>query len=156
MARLHPGWLVSLFAGGLSVSTWLPWLTTTADGGGRASAIGGTFGNISLSSRFGAGQLIALSASVLIVLGAMMARRISARRAASAAVVVTVLIGLLTWWFFRANRVAGMGVGFGVYIAAACAVGTLLCSVAVVVGRRSAAGPSAAAAIPDTGPSARR
>jgi hypothetical protein len=155
MARLRPGWLVSLFAAGLSVSTWLPWITTSADGGGRASAIGGTFGSITWASRFGAGQLIVLASSVLIVLGAMVARNLSARVAASAAVAVSVLIGVLTWWFFRTNLVAGMQVGYGVYIAAACAAGTLLCSIWALAGRR--AGPAVGgAAIPDTGPSARR
>ena len=45
-ARLRPGWLVVLFAAVLSVSAWLPWLTTSAEGGGRASAIGGAVGSI--------------------------------------------------------------------------------------------------------------
>ena len=74
MARLQPGWLVAVCAAGLSVSSWLPWLTTTSGGGGRASAIGGTIGAVTLPSRFGAGQLIVLLSSVLIVLGAMVAR----------------------------------------------------------------------------------
>ncbi len=133
MARLRPGWLVSLFAAGLSVSCWLPWLTTPVGGGGRASAIGGTFGGITLASRFGAGQVIVLLSSVLIVLGAMAARGLSARPAAGAAVVVSVLIGVLAWWFFQVNLVAPMRVGFGFYIAAVCGVGALLCSIWALV-----------------------
>ncbi len=133
MARLRPGWLVSVFAAGVSVSSWLPWLTTSADGGGRASAIGGTFGSIALTTRFGPGQLLVLSASVLIVLGAMVARNLSARAAASAAVAVSALIGLLGWWFLHANLVAPMRVGYGFYIAAVCAVGALACSVWALV-----------------------
>ena len=73
MLRPRPGWLVALCAAILAVSAWLPWLTTTADGGGRANAIGGTVGNLVLPPRFGAGQLIVL-ASTLIVAGAMAAR----------------------------------------------------------------------------------
>ena len=69
MLRVRPGWLVALFAAILAVSAWLPWLTTGADGGGRANAIGGTVGNLVLPPRFGAGQLIVLLASTLIVAG---------------------------------------------------------------------------------------
>jgi hypothetical protein len=158
MARLRPGWLVSLFAAGLSVNCWLPWLTTSAGGGGRASAIGGTFGDIALASRFGAGQLIVLSASVLIVLGAMTARGLSARAAAGAAVAVAVLIGALTWWFFRVNLVAPIRVGYGFYPAAVCAVGALVCSIwALVDGGADRGVSSPVSAVPsDGGRSARR
>ena len=70
MVRPRPGWLVALCAAILAVSAWLPWLTTTADGGGRANAIGGTVGNLVLPPRFGAGQLIVLLASgIVLVLG---------------------------------------------------------------------------------------
>ncbi|MEI6254369.1 MAG: hypothetical protein WCP30_16355, partial [Mycobacteriaceae bacterium] len=89
MARPQPGWLLAVCAAGLAVSSWLPWLTTSADGGGRASAIGGTVGSITIPPRFGTGQLIVLSSSVLIVLGAMVARNLSQRPAAAAAVVVS-------------------------------------------------------------------
>ena len=65
MAGLRPGWLVALCATGLTISSWLPWLTTSARGGGRANAIGGTLGSIALPPRFGAGQLIVLLSSVL-------------------------------------------------------------------------------------------
>ena len=58
MFRLRPGWLVALCAAILAITVWLPWLTTRADGGGRANAIGGTVGNLVLPARFGAGQLI--------------------------------------------------------------------------------------------------
>ena len=69
MTRLRPGWFVALCAALLGGSAWLPWLTTSAHGGGRASAIGGTVGSIVLPSRFGAGQLIVLLSAVLIVTG---------------------------------------------------------------------------------------
>lgn len=143
MATLRPGWLVSLCAAGLSVGSWLPWLTTTADGGGRASAIGGTLGAVTVPSRFGAGQLIVLSASVLIVLGAMVARDLAARPAAAAAVTVSVLIGVLTWWFYRLNVVAPVAVGYGFYLSVACAVGALGCSIWALASTL-AGGPSGA------------
>lgn len=133
MARLRPGWLVVLFAAGLSVCSWLPWLTTSTNGGGRASAIGGTFGSITLTTRFGPGQLIVLSASALIVLGAMMARDLGARPAALLAVAISVLIGVLTWWFFHVNLVVPMRIGYGFYIAAVCAAGALACSIWALV-----------------------
>jgi hypothetical protein len=129
MARPQPGWMVSLCGAALSVGCWLPWLTTSANGGGRASAIGGTFGDIAPASRFGAGQLIVLLASVLIVLGAMTARGLSARTAASAAVGVSVLIGVLAWVFLRVNLVAPIRIGWGFYVGAASAVGALACSI---------------------------
>ena len=90
MARLRPGWLVVLWATGLSISAWLPWLTSAVGGGGRASAIGGTLGSVELPPRFGAGQLIVLLSSVLIVLGAMLARGLAPRLAGAAAVVLNV------------------------------------------------------------------
>ena len=37
MARLRPGWLVALAAAGLSVSAWLPWLTSPAAAAGFAA-----------------------------------------------------------------------------------------------------------------------
>ena len=136
MARLQPGWLVAACSAGLAVSSWLPWLTTSADGGGRASAIGGTLGPIALPARFGAGQLIVLGSSVLIVLGAMVARGLSQRWAAAAAVAVSVLVGVLTWWYFHTNVVPPVGVGYGFYIGAVFVVGLLGCSVWALVSAR--------------------
>ena len=53
MARLRPGWLVVLWATGLSISAWLPWLTSAVGGGGRASAIGGALGVVLAKSPVG-------------------------------------------------------------------------------------------------------
>ena len=133
MARLQPGWLMAVCAAGLAVSSWLPWLTTSAGGGGRASAIGGTLGSIILPARFGAGQLVVLGSSVLIVLGAMVARGLSERRAAAAAVAVSVAVGVLAWWFVHTNAVPPVGIGYGFYIGAACVVGVLGCSIWALV-----------------------
>jgi hypothetical protein len=132
VAYLRPGWLVALFAAGLSISAWLPWLTR--DGGGRASAIGGTLGSMPLPPRFGAGQMIVLLSSVLIVLGAMVARDLSrAVVAAAAAVAVSTLVAVLTWWYFDTYAVPPITVGYGFYVGALCAAATLACSIWALV-----------------------
>ena len=96
MRRPSPGWLVALCAVLLAITVWLPWLTTGADGGGHANAIGGTVGSLVLPARFGAGQLIALLASTLLVAGAMAARGLSSRVASVAALAVSLLLVALT------------------------------------------------------------
>jgi len=133
MARLRPGWLVALSATGVSASAWLPWLTTSFGGGGRASAIGGTVGSIMLPPRFGAGQLIVLLSSLLIVLGAMAARGLSPRLAGAAAVVIAVLVVVLTWWYFRTNVTPPVAAGYGFYLGAVFALAALLSSVWALV-----------------------
>ena len=133
MARLRPGWFVVLFAALLAGSAWLPWLTTSAQGGGRASAIGGTIGSLVLPPRFGAGQLIVLLASALIVTGAMAARNLSPRLAATAALVISALIGLLTWWYYHLNVSPPVSAGYGFYVGAACALAAVVCSVWALV-----------------------
>lgn len=129
MARVRPGWLLVLCAAGLSVSSWLPWLTTSALGGGRASAIGGTVGSITLAPRFGAGQLIVLLSSVLVVLGAMVARELAPRSSAGVAVAISILIAVLTGWYYHANVRPPVGAGYGLYLGALFALGVLACSV---------------------------
>ncbi|WP_319430373.1 hypothetical protein [Mycobacterium sp. RTGN5] len=133
MAHLRVGWFVVLCAVVLAVSAWLPWLTTPVKGGGRASAIGGTVGSIVLPPRFGAGQLIVLLASVLIVTGAMVARNLSPRLAAAAALVISVLLGILTYWYYHLNVSPPVSAGYGFYIGAVCAAGALLSSVWALV-----------------------
>src|SRR5271156_6303516 len=75
--RLHPGWLVAVFAAIVSASAWMPWLTTTVGGGGWANAIGGSHGSLVLPRGFGAGQLIVLLSSTLLVAGAVAGRGLS-------------------------------------------------------------------------------
>lgn len=129
MARVRPGWLLVLCATGLSVSSWLPWLTTSALGGGRASAIGGTVGSITLAPRFGAGQLIVLLSSVLVVLGAMAARDLAPRLAAGVAVVISISVAVLTWWYYHANVRAPVTAGYGLYVGAVLVLGAVACSI---------------------------
>jgi hypothetical protein len=129
MFRPRPGWLVALCAAVIAISGWLPWLTTSANGGGHASAIGGTVGSIVLPQRFGAGQLIVLLASTLIVAGAMTARGLSPRAAALAAFGISLVVGALTLWYYRLNVHGALAAGYGLYIGAAAAVGAVVFSV---------------------------
>jgi hypothetical protein len=133
MLRARPGWLVALFAAVLLVSAWLPWLTTRADGGGRANAVGGTVGSLELPQRFGPGQLIVLLASTLIVAGAMAARGLSARLASVAALAISLLLVALTAFYYRINVSPPVAAGYGLYAGAALAVAALLCSIWTLV-----------------------
>jgi hypothetical protein len=121
MARLRPGWLVTLCAAILAVSVWLPWLQTSALGGGHATAIGGTVGSIALRPGFGTGQLIVLLTSTLLVAAPMTARGLSVRVASIGALVLSLLIGVLTWWYFRQYVSPPVSASYGFYIAAAAA-----------------------------------
>lgn len=125
---LRAGWLVALFALIVSVSVWLPWLTTRADGGGHASAIGGAAGSLHLPPGFGVGQSIALLAAVLLVAGAMAARGLFGRLASIAALVISAGIAGLIGWYCRLNVGGPIGVGYGLYIGVGGAVGALGCS----------------------------
>jgi hypothetical protein len=133
MIRPRPGWLVALCAAVVAISGWLPWLTTSANGGGHASAIGGTMGSLVLPPRFGAGQLIVLLASMLIVAGAMTARGLSPRASAPAALVISALVAALTAWYYHLNVKPPVGAAYGLYIGAVGAVGAVLCSVWALV-----------------------
>jgi hypothetical protein len=127
--RLRPGWLVALFALVVSVSTWLPWLTTSEGGGGWANAIGGSHGNIKLPAGFGAGQLIVLLAATLIVAGAMVGRGLSARLASAAALLISLLIALLMGLYYKVNVNPPVSAEYGLYIGVAGAAFAVACSV---------------------------
>ena len=140
MARLRPGWLVVLCAAVLAVSVWLPWLTSRADGGGRANAIGGIVGAMPAPPPgFGVGQLIVLLASTLIVAGAMAARGLFGRLASSAALAISVLLVVLTTWYYRLYVYSPVSAGYGLYLGAAAAVFAVLLSVWTMVAAWSAA-----------------
>jgi hypothetical protein len=129
MTRLRPGWLVALFAVILAVSAWLPWLTTTVNGGGWANAIGGSIGSLELPPGFGAGQLIVLLSSTLLVAGAMVGRGLSVKLASVAALIVSLLIAALTVWYYNLNVSPPVSAAYGLYIGAASVVGAVICSV---------------------------
>jgi O-antigen/teichoic acid export membrane protein len=132
--RLHPGWLVALFALLISASAWMPWLTTAANGGGWASAVGGTHGSLVLPPGFGAGQLIVLLSSTLLVAGAMVGRGLSMRLASVAALVISLLIVALTVWYYKINVHPPVSAEYGLYVGAVGAVCALVCSVTAVIG----------------------
>ncbi|KUI02434.1 hypothetical protein [Mycobacterium sp. IS-3022] len=131
MSRLRPGWLVALCGAIVSVSAWLPWLTSN---GARISAIGGVVGELSgPAPGFGVGQLIALLASILIVAGAMSARGFSARLASSAALSISVLLVVLTVWYHRLYVYPPVTAGYGLYLGVAVAVVAAFLSVWAMV-----------------------
>jgi hypothetical protein len=137
--RLHPGWLVALFATIVWVSAWMPWLTTTANGGGWASAIGGTHGSLRLPPGFGAGQLIVLLSATLLVVGALLGRGLSVTLASLAALVISLLIAALTVWYYKLNVNPPVTAQYGLYVGAVGAVCAVICSmwtmVAAIAGR---------------------
>ena len=127
--RLRPGWLVAFFALVVSASAWMPWLTTRVSGGGWANAIGGTHGSLQLPPGFGAGQLIILLSSTLLVAGALLARGLSVRLASIAALVISLLIVALTVWYYKLNVNPPVSAEYGLYVGAVGAVCAVVCSV---------------------------
>jgi hypothetical protein len=127
--RLHPGWLVALFAAVVWISAWMPWLTTKDNGGGWASAIGGAHGSLRLPHGFGAGQLIVLLSSTLLVAGALLGRRLSMRLASIAALLISLLIVALTVWYYKLNVSPSVSAEYGLYVGAVAAVCAVVCSV---------------------------
>jgi hypothetical protein len=134
MARLRPAWFVVLCASVVLISAWLPWLTTGADGGGRANAIGGKVGQIPVPPPgFGVGQLIVLLSSTLIVAAAMSARGLSARVASTAALSISVLLTVLAVWYFRLYVAPPIAAGYGMYVGAAATVVAVVLSILAMV-----------------------
>lgn len=128
MTRLRPGWLVALFAATVSVSAWLPWLTTTINGGGWANAIGGSMGCLNLPPGFGTGQLILLMSSTLLVAGAMVGRGLSTKPASLAALVISLLVAVLTAWYYVVNVKPPVSAAYGLYVGGAATAGAVVCS----------------------------
>jgi len=137
--RVRPGWLVALFALVVSVSTWLPWLTTTIGGGGWASAIGGKHGSLELPPGFGAGQLIVLLSSTLLVAGAMVARGLSVKFASVAALVISLLIVALVAWYYKLNVNPPVSAEYGLYVGGVAALCAVACSISSVIAAVAAA-----------------
>jgi hypothetical protein len=131
--RPRPGWLVAFFALLVSASAWMPWLTTGENGGGWANAIGGAHGNLELPKGFGAGQLIVLLSSTLLVAGAMVGRGLSTRVASVAALAISLLLAALTVWYYRLNVKGPVSAEYGLYVGAVGAVCAVACSIAAVI-----------------------
>lgn len=134
MARLRPGWFVAAAAAVLLVSAWLPWLTTTADGGGRASAIGGRTGRIGVPpDGFGVGQFLVLLAATLLVAAAMAARRLSARLASTVALTISVGIAVLEVWYVKLYVAAPVSAAYGLWVGAGATLVAVVLSVCAMV-----------------------
>jgi len=131
--RLPPGWLVAFFALIVSASTWMPWLTTTVNGGGWANAIGGRHGSLILPPGFGAGQLIVLLSSTLLVVGAMVGRGLTVKPASIVALIISLLIVVLTVWYYKLNVKPPVSAEYGLYVGAVGGVCAAACSVVAVV-----------------------
>ncbi len=119
---------MALFATAVLVSAWMPWLATQVNGGGWANAIGGTHGSLELPRGFGAGQLIVLLSSTLLVAGAMVGRRLSVRAASIAALVISLLIGALMVLYYQRNVSAPVSAEYGLYVGAVAAGCAVLCA----------------------------
>lgn len=140
--RLRPGWLVAFFALAISASAWMPWLTTAVNGGGWANAIGGAHGSLELPPGFGAGQLIVLLSSLLLVVGAMVGRGLSVRLASIAALMVSLLIVALTVWYYKLNVKPPVSAEYGLYAGAVSAVCAMTCSVVAVIAAMGSGRPN--------------
>ena len=125
--------MVSLFAATVSVSAWLPWLTTGINGGGWANAIGGSIGSLHLPHGFGPGQLIVLLSSALLVAGAMVGRDLSAKSASVAALLISLIVVALTVWYYDVNVKPPVSAAYGLYVGGTGAVAALLCSMWALV-----------------------
>ena len=139
--RLRPGWLVAFFALVVSASAWMPWLTTTVNGGGWANAVGGTHGNLELPRGFGAGQLVVLLSSTLMVAGAMLGRGLSVKLASIAALVISLLIVALTALYYKRNVNPPVSAEYGLYVGAVGAVCAVACSLWAVAAALAANRP---------------
>ncbi|HTQ16264.1 hypothetical protein [Mycobacterium sp.] len=131
--RLRPGWLVAFFGLAVLISAWLPWLTTSEKGGGWASAIGGTHGYLPLARGFGAGQLIVLLSSTLMVAGAMVGRGLSVRIASLAALLISLLMVGLTVLYYKVHVGAAVSAEYGLYVGVAGTVAAVACSIWSVI-----------------------
>ena len=137
MPRLRPGWMVALFAAALSVSAWLPWLTTGINGGGWANAIGGSIGSLHLPHGFGPGQLIVVLSSALLVAGAMVGRGLSVRPASVAALVISLVVVALMVRYYSVNVKPPVSAAYGLWVGGVAAAASVLCSVwALAASRR--------------------
>jgi hypothetical protein len=121
--------MVALFAAALSVSAWLPWLTTGTGGGGWANAIGGSMGSLHLPHGFGPGQLIVVLSSTLLVAGAMVGRGLSVRPASVAALVISLVVVALVVRYYSINVKPPVSAAYGLYVGSVAAGAAVLCSV---------------------------
>jgi hypothetical protein len=120
--------MVALSAAMVSMSVWLPWLTTGRGGGGWATAIGGSVDGMHVQQRFGTAQLIVLLSSALLVAGAVVGRGLSARTASVAALVISLGVVALMVRYYSVNVRPPVSAAYGLYLGGVAAAAALLCS----------------------------
>ncbi|WP_078282653.1 hypothetical protein [Mycobacteroides franklinii] len=127
------GWLIAFTGLVMAFSVWLPWLRTSASGGGRANAIGGATGSVVLPSGFGAGQMILLVSALLVVAGCMVGQHILHRIAPVAAGVLALALMGLELLYYRTNIKPPIATGYGFWVAiSASAIAVALAIVALL------------------------
>jgi hypothetical protein len=120
--------MVALSAAMVSMSVWLPWLTTGRGGGGWATAIGGSVDGLHVQQHFGTAQLIVLLSSALLVAGAVVGRGLSARTASVAALVISLGLIVLMVRYYSVNVKPPVSAAYGLYLGGVAAAAALLCS----------------------------
>ncbi|AKP57132.1 putative transmembrane protein [Mycobacteroides abscessus subsp. abscessus] len=127
------GWLIAFTGLVIGFSVWLPWLRTSASGGGRANAIGGATGSVVLPAGFGAGQLILLVSALLVVAGCMVGQHILHRIAPVAAGALALVLLALELLYYRTNIKPPIVTGYGFWVAiCASAIAVALAIVALL------------------------
>ncbi|MBA0048145.1 hypothetical protein [Mycobacterium sp. NPDC050853] len=129
------GWLIAFAGLVMAVSVWLPWLRTSASGGGRANAIGGAIGSVVLPAGFGAGQMILLVSALLVVAGCMVGQNILHRVAPIAAGVLALGLLGLELLYYRTNIKAPIVTGYGFWVAIAVSAIAVALSIVALLSR---------------------
>jgi hypothetical protein len=125
--------MVALFAALVSMSVWLPWLTTGRTGGGWATAIGGSIDGLHVQQRFGTVQLIVLLSAALLVTGAVVGRDLSAWPASVAALLISLMVVALMVRYYHVNVKPPVSAAYGFYVGGVAAGAAMLCSVWALV-----------------------
>jgi hypothetical protein len=120
--------MVALSAAMVSMSVWLPWLTTGRGGRGWATAIGGSVDGLHVQQRFGTAQLIVVLSSALLVAGAVVGRGLSTRTASVAALVISLGVVALMVRYYAVNVRPPVSAAYGLYLGGVSAAAALLCS----------------------------
>jgi hypothetical protein len=89
--------------------------------------------SLQLPPGFGAGQLIVLLASALLVAGAMLGRGLSVKPASLAALIISLLIVALVAWYYKLNVNPPVSAEYGLYVGGVAAVGAVACSVVSLI-----------------------
>jgi hypothetical protein len=95
---------------------------------------------LELPRGFGAGQLIVVLSSALLVTGAMVGRGLSVRLASVAALVISLLIVALIAWYYKLNVNPPVAAQYGLYVGVVAAICAVVCSIAAVIAALTSSG----------------